>query len=144
MASRYVCAESDIHPSRFSLAFPSMLSQVFHLLGQGMGIDVDGYLHFLVLRTVEFSQPIDNRCSVLSRHFDLFKKVHQFLVVPPVLGHLQEEFGKTKNRGEQIVEVVSDAAGHLAQGAKAFLLVRCPSSRTRAFAQKPSLHFRYK
>ena len=52
---------------------------------------------------------------------------HEDLTSADLVGRfLLQEFGVTDDRHEGVVEIVADAAGHLAEGAKAFLLHDLP------------------
>ena len=71
---------------------------------------------------VELPQPLDHVARVPRAAVDRLQVGRGLLPVVQNAGHAQEQFAEAQDGRERVVEVVRNAAGHLAQGAQAFLL----------------------
>src|SRR5205085_11025707 len=104
-----------------SLIPPLGLSERNRLLDDLSQID-DRKLFIGFSGPIEFAETADDGGGVLGRcaqHFEATARLH--LVIKQLIT-LQEQIRESENRREVIVKVVGNPAGHLADGAEAFLL----------------------
>ena len=103
------------------LVFPVLLGQLNRLPDQLIEVERLEHNTGGVL-AAEFAHVSHHAGGIIGAGVDDLQALPHLLVIRKFLGVLQQQLTEPDNRGQRIVKVMGNAAGHLAEDAQVFLL----------------------